>query len=290
MNENHSEQAGRTTWILGDDGTSATLQAGAFLAGLWEDAVLPPTIHLVRAIDGSGDVDVQNEISPARQCLDAHGVAHQDHVVRMKAADAILSIAHQHAASDIAVGGQGGAGSLFALGSVAYQVMHRSIIPLTVVREAAIDADFKDGPANLQRICLAMDGSACALRALEHVTASAKHRKSPLEIHLVNVQPPVISGLVKSFISNDLILSYQLEQGAKALSGAKAFLDAAGLGYVTHVSVGTPAEAITAYALRQRCGRIVMGARGMSIFGDIVLGSVSYKILHGATVPVTIVK
>ena len=41
---------------------------------------------------------------------------------------------------------------------------------------------------------------------------------------------------------------------------------------------------------RLKCDAIVMGTRGMTVLGNLVLGSVASKVVHLSSVPVTLVK
>ncbi len=43
-------------------------------------------------------------------------------------------------------------------------------------------------------------------------------------------------------------------------------------------------------AERRNCTRIVMGTRGLGSIGNLVLGSVAYKVLQLAPIPVTLVR
>lgn len=140
------------------------------------------------------------------------------------------------------------------------------------------------------KILIPVDGSASANRALENVIASAAMLKEVPQVFLLNVQWKLATGNVKLFISQETINDYYREQGMAALSAARARLDAAGLAYSYHVSVGTPAEAIVQYAQEQKIDQIVMGAQGESKLTMILLGSVAAKVAHLAPMPVLLVK
>ena len=56
------------------------------------------------------------------------------------------------------------------------------------------------------------------------------------------------------------------------------------------VRIGSAATEIIAYAVEHDCDAIVMGTRGMSAIGSLVMGSVAQKVVHLAPVPVTLVK
>ena len=58
----------------------------------------------------------------------------------------------------------------------------------------------------------------------------------------------------------------------------------------TLVSIGDPAEEIVALARRERASLIVMGSRGLSPVRELLLGSVSEKVIRHAHCAVTVVR
>jgi nucleotide-binding universal stress UspA family protein len=64
----------------------------------------------------------------------------------------------------------------------------------------------------------------------------------------------------------------------------------AGLSCNVHIEPGDAAQTIVEVAQRRDCTRIVMGSRGLGSIGNLVLGSVAYKVLQLAPIPVTLVK
>jgi nucleotide-binding universal stress UspA family protein len=141
----------------------------------------------------------------------------------------------------------------------------------------------------MRTVLVAVDGSDSALRAVAHVMA-LERLLPELEIHLLNVQIPVVSGVVKMFVNKDQIDNYYREEGAKALEAARRKLDQAGVAYSHHIMVGHLAETIVEYAKQKACNQIVMGTRGMSAVSSLVLGSVASRVIHVSDVPVTLVK
>jgi len=140
------------------------------------------------------------------------------------------------------------------------------------------------------KILLPVDGSANAQRAVEHVIKSIALLKEKPNLLLLNVQWNVATGNVKMFINQETINDYYREQGEAALKIARAALDAAGMPYQYHISVGTPAEAIAQYAHEQHADQIVMGRQGQGAVKTLLLGSAVNKVLHLAECPVTLVK
>jgi len=140
------------------------------------------------------------------------------------------------------------------------------------------------------RILVAMDGSEHALRALHHVLELAPQMREPIELHVLNVQPPTF-GTVKRHVSPEALQTYYQEEGEQALRAARALLEAsAAVTRSYHVAVGPVAEAIVQYASEHHCRQIVMGTRGLGTVSGLLLGSVALKVLQLAEVPVTLVK
>lgn len=140
------------------------------------------------------------------------------------------------------------------------------------------------------KLLIPVDGSANALRAVEYVVGNIATLKEAPQVLLLNVQWNVATGNVKLFINQDTINDYYREQGMAALQSARAALDAAGLPYQYHISVGTPAEAIARYADEQAVDQIVMSRQGQGGLQSLLLGSVVHKVLHLTDRPVLLVK
>lgn len=140
------------------------------------------------------------------------------------------------------------------------------------------------------KILVPVDGSDCALRAVEYVIRNAASAREAPQVYLLNVQWNVAAGNVKLFINQETINDYYREQGMAALRSARAALDAAALPYQYHISVGTPAEAIAQYASQQNVDQIVMGRQGQGRLQSLLLGSVVSKVLHLVECPVVLVK
>jgi nucleotide-binding universal stress UspA family protein len=142
----------------------------------------------------------------------------------------------------------------------------------------------------MMKVLIPIDGSTAANRAVDQVIASRGWLREAPQVCLLNVQWKLASGNVKLFINQDTINDYYREQGMAALAEARAKLDAAGLAYSYHISVGTPAEAVVQYAQEQKVDQIVISAHGQNTLSDLLLGSVASKVAHLATMPVLLVK
>jgi nucleotide-binding universal stress UspA family protein len=141
------------------------------------------------------------------------------------------------------------------------------------------------------KILLAVDGSRHALKAVKYLIEEAREYREPPSVELVHVHRPVPKlPNMKYVISNKQIQQYYDEEGSAALSDAKKLLSASGVRYVARVLVGEPSETIAREADRARCDLIMIGSRGMTAAKNLLLGSTATKLLHAATLPVTLVK
>jgi len=140
------------------------------------------------------------------------------------------------------------------------------------------------------KVLVPVDGSKNSERAVAHAIGFIANSTAPVELHLLNVQLPIVSGGVRMFFKKEDIEAYYQENGQETLRTARERLDQAGLEYVQHVSVGPIGETIAAYAKEQHCEHIIMGSRGLGAITGMVLGSVASKVIHLTDVPVTLVK
>ena len=141
---------------------------------------------------------------------------------------------------------------------------------------------------NRRKIVVPVDGSDNALRAVR--VAIDRARATGAALHLINVQLPITSGNVRMFVSQELISRYYEEEARNALAPAQALVDAAGMRCEQVTRIGHPGQEIAGYADAQTDDEIIMGSRGMSLLGNLVLGSIATKVIHAAHVPVTVVK
>ncbi|MGQ0523772.1 MAG: universal stress protein [Betaproteobacteria bacterium] len=134
-----------------------------------------------------------------------------------------------------------------------------------------------------------VDGSRCAMRAVDYAVNQA--RKSPLILHLLNVEPPLDDyGMVAAYLSRRQHVKTMKARAAGVLQQAAARARNPNVTVKIHVVVGDVAKAIVDTAARLKCESIVMGTRGLGPVKDLFLGSVASKVLHLTRIPVTLVK
>ena len=80
-----------------------------------------------------------------------------------------------------------------------------------------------------------------------------------------------------------------MNKGREMLAEATLHLHDTGIEFSTDTVEGPAAEAILRIAQLEDCDLIVMGSRGLGMVQGLLLGSVSYRVLHHATIPVLVV-
>ena len=143
----------------------------------------------------------------------------------------------------------------------------------------------------MKKVLLPVDGSDCALRAVSLVVSKRACYADPdeLEIHLVNVQAP-FSHDVSRFFSREQIADFHHEESEKLMAEARRILDAAGAKYTVHKEIGKVPERIAELAESLRCDQIVMGTHGRGALVDLLMGSITLKVISLTNIPILLVK
>lgn len=144
------------------------------------------------------------------------------------------------------------------------------------------------------RFLVPTDGSEHALSAVAEIKRLAPKLAQPVEVLLLNVQPPVPLNFLligEGTPSEKLKLEEPLrEAGTEALQPARALLESANIAHACHVEIGHAAETITEFASTYHCEMIVMSTRGLNAGSGLLLGSVATKVVHLAEMPVLLVR
>jgi nucleotide-binding universal stress UspA family protein len=139
-------------------------------------------------------------------------------------------------------------------------------------------------------LLIPVDGSDYSLKAVDYAASRARESKSPIEVHLLNVQMQIASVNVKLFVSAESLESYYRDEGNRALEAPLARAKNAGLNVTPHIGVGDPAKIIMDYANEKTADEIVMGSHGRGALSGALLGSVAQKVVHLSSLPVVLVK
>jgi len=139
-------------------------------------------------------------------------------------------------------------------------------------------------------LLIPVDGSDYSLKAVDYAVYRARESKTPIEVHLLNVQMALASVNVKLFVSAESLESYYRDEGHRALEAPLARAESAGLNVTSHIGVGDPAKIIIDYVADKKADEIVMGSHGRGALAGAFVGSVAQKVVHLAPVPVVLIK
>lgn len=136
------------------------------------------------------------------------------------------------------------------------------------------------------RIAVAIDGSKNAIRAAEHAIMLAQY--------LPGAHLDIIYVLDHSK-TKDEMLTAQSTEGLTLKREQKihpVLKRAEEVNVEVHVTMlkGNPSQEIIAYVNKEEIDKLVLGSRGLNSFQEMVLGSVSHKVMKHVNCPVTIVK
>ena len=110
-------------------------------------------------------------------------------------------------------------------------------------------------------------------------------------LHLIAVHPePIVYGEIEVYVTRERMAELQRQRCADLLKPAEDLARNAGASFTTEIAVGEIAPILARRAEELHCDEIIMGTRGMSAIGNLVMGSVATKVVHLAAMPVTLVK
>lgn len=136
------------------------------------------------------------------------------------------------------------------------------------------------------RILVPIDGSPESVRALKFA-ARRRATGEGAEVLLLNVQqalPP------SRFVTRAMIADHHARMADEALRTVRAVLPKLKVEATIYIETGDAGREIAQFARRRRCSEIVMGTRGLGRVSGLLLGSTATKVVHLASVPVTLVK
>ncbi|HTN65128.1 MAG TPA: universal stress protein [Burkholderiaceae bacterium] len=144
------------------------------------------------------------------------------------------------------------------------------------------------------KILLPVDGSDYTIKAVNFLITHFEWFKDGPDLYLLNVQlpiPPGIAGHAGSLLGKVVIDSYYKEEAEKALAPATDLLHGYSIPFTSTYKVGDIAKEICAYVAENGIDMIVMGSHGQGALKNLLMGSVTTKVLATATeVPVLIVR
>ena len=199
-------------------------------------------------------------LEDAKSVLDAAGPGATEH---LRHGDLIEAISEKEADAEMILIGKRGEGADFAkghLGSNLERVVRTATKPLFVASRA-----FRP----IERVLVAYDGSASAMRAVDYIARSSVY--SGLDLRIFTVGAPT-------------------DAGKKGLEEAKAMLAAAGLDAETAMIPGQPEDALARLVEEAEFDHLVMGASGHSRLRALFVGSTSLEMMRTCRIPILLVR
>jgi len=134
----------------------------------------------------------------------------------------------------------------------------------------------------MRNILVPVDGSDSSIKAIEYALARRKRgEKFKTVVLYVQPVPIVFNKAVEQILIEDrdgVFLNPRIKSLLKRLN------------VKPQVASGETARTITKFAETHACDEIVMGTRGHGAAKRFILGSVATKVVHFASMPVTLVK
>lgn len=136
------------------------------------------------------------------------------------------------------------------------------------------------------KIAVAIDGSENALRAAKHAITLVQYLP---EAHLEVIYVLDFNKAKDERLLSQSPESLTLKREQKVLPIIELAKD---VGVKTKVTMlkGNPSQEIIKYVNTEEIDQLVIGSRGLNTFQEMVLGSVSHKVMKHVNCPITIVK
>lgn len=140
------------------------------------------------------------------------------------------------------------------------------------------------------KILLPVDGSPSSIRATRVLVDTLAWYQAMPQIDILAVHLPLPQyGTVGAVVSKDTIARYYADECKTMLEPSVEVLNTAGVKHTVHAATGSIAETIIETADRVGSNMIHMGTRGMTALSNMVMGSVTTRVLHLAHIPVVLI-
>jgi nucleotide-binding universal stress UspA family protein len=174
---------------------------------------------------------------------------------------------------DLVLVGAHGAGfwQRVLLGSTASKLLRKSTVPVLVVKQPPRHA--------YRRALVALDFSPCGLRAIQLARELAPDAHLLL-LHVFEV--PFEGKMQFAGVSDEVIHQYRIEARERAIQQLRQLTLQAGLLPLDHTAVVVGGDAVRELIIheeRHRCELVVMGKHGTHVTEELLLGSVTKRVL-----------
>lgn len=201
----------------------------------------------------------------------------------------ILELTNEEDYNLLVLGSHGKKGISKWLGSVSRKVLLKSYIPTFIVRPPAQQ---EEELSNLSKeVVMAVDGSECSYNAIKKALEIFNLASVPID--LLTVRPGVESLPIEITMDNEWLencLDKQKEIANEILENSAKILKENNVKLREFYSLeGDASETILNFLKNNKKELIVMGSHGREGLSDIIIGSVSKRVLDNATIPILII-
>ena len=147
----------------------------------------------------------------------------------------------------------------------------------------------------ISKILVPTDGSKAAQKAARYAVDLAKQLKaSIIALNVIDKRSFTSRSIPASSTARHVIEpieDYLREAGESYAGAVKELCKKNGISSKIIITTGHPVEEILKEAKKSKAGLIIMGSHGRSVLSAMVLGSVTYGVIHNDTkIPVMVVK
>lgn len=235
--------------------------------------------------------EIKGRLDELADRMALEGISAETTVDFGKASDTIIRMA-QDSECDLIAMSTRGRGSLTSglLGSVAYNIVHESPVPVLVITPERAKLHW-DADYGISKVIVPLDGSEFAETALPY--AASLSRKMDMGVTLVQALPQDEFIYGGGYYINQHLPRIRAEIRAevgKYLTGVAGRLRQEGLDVSVETVHGNPASAITEMARATDHDMIALTTHGRSGISRLLLGSVAESVIRESGDPVLIVR
>jgi nucleotide-binding universal stress UspA family protein len=140
------------------------------------------------------------------------------------------------------------------------------------------------------KILVAIDGSPHSHATLDRLTHRLDWFRGTPQVTLIYVHLPLPYKRAVAWAGKEAVHLYYEEESDEALADARTLLDGRSVAYEVEKRVGEPAHEIVAFATAGGFDLVVMGTHGHTALENLVMGSVTTKVIATSKVPVLLMK
>lgn len=140
------------------------------------------------------------------------------------------------------------------------------------------------------KILIAVDGSKSSESAVKFAAKIFKIYKKDIHITLLTIQDDTALKVFKKFSKKGAVDDFLREESDKDLAWSIKYLKKTDLPHDMVIRYGNPCEEIITEIESSPYELIILGAKGRSVWTDLILGSVAQRISAISPIPVMVVK